>query len=173
MFAEHEGEGVKESSGTQQADKGARTRASIDLANAALAAGLAGALVLSICAWVLRRQLALAESATLLAMMGAASGGALILAALFVAAFAAPASSEGARHLVDALDAAARNDFTRAVPADLPGPLAPIGRGVRQAIDAVRLLLTSLRDQMREVAARATDLGTQSATLPAGAQRTA
>lgn len=163
---------MKESSGTSQGDKGAPARPGIDLANAALAAGLAGAALLSLGAWVLRRQLAVADSATLLALLGAAVGGALVLSALVVAAFAAPASGEGARQLVESLDAVAHRDLTRTVERDLPGPLAPIARGVRQAIEAMRHHLAALRDQLREVASRATDLGTQAATLPAGAQRT-
>ncbi len=173
MFAEHEGDGVKESSGTQQGDKGANAPPGLDLANAALVAGLVGAAVLSVGAWALRRHLAIADSATLLALIGTVVGGALILAALVVAAFAAPASGEGARQLVEALDAVAHRDFTRTITAELPGLLAPIGRSLRLAMDAVRTLLASLRDQLREVAARATDLGTQSSALPTGAQRTA
>lgn len=172
MVAEREGDGVKESSSTQQGDKGASPRPGIDLANATLAVGLVGAVALSFSAWLLRRQLSLADSATFLALIGAAVGGALILSALFVAAFAAPASTEGGRQLVDTLDAVTRRDLTRTIAAELPGPLAPIGRGVRLAIEAIRLHLTALRDLLREVAARATDLGAQSATLPAGAQRT-
>lgn len=163
---------MTESSGTPQGDKGAPARPGIDLANAALAAGLVGAVLLSLGAWALRRQLAIADSLTFLALLGTAVGGALILAALVVAAFAAPASGEGTRQLIETLDAVAHRDFTRNVSHDLVGPLSPIGRGVRQAIDALRQHLLSLRDQVREVASRATDVGTQSATLPAGAQRT-
>lgn len=163
---------MKESSGPPQGDNGAPARPGIDLANAALAAGLVGAALLSLGAWALRRQLALADSATLLALLGTAVGGALILSALVVAAFAAPASGEGARQLVESLDAVAHRDLTRTVVRDLPGPLAPIARGVRLAIEAMRQHLAALRDQLREVASRATDLGTQASTLPAGAQRT-
>lgn len=163
---------MKESSGTPQGDNGASARPGIDLANAALAAGLAGAALLSLGAWALRRQLSIADSLTLLALLGTAVGGALILSALVVAAFAAPASGEGARQLVETLDAVAHRDLTRSLSHDLPGALAPVGRGVRQAIDAMRQHLLTLRDHVREVASRATDLGTQSATLPAGAQRT-
>jgi methyl-accepting chemotaxis protein len=172
MIAEREGDGVKESSGTQQGDNGAPPRQGIDLANAALAVGLLGAAALSLSAWTLRHQLSLAESGRLLALIGAAVGGALILSALFVAAFAAPASTEGGRQLVDTLDAVTRRDLTHTISAELPGPLAPIGRGVRLAVETMRLHLTALRDQLREVAARSTDLGAQSATLPTGAQRT-
>lgn len=172
MPAEREGEDVTQSSRTQQGHKGAATRPGIDLANAALVAGLVGALVLSACAWLLRHQLSQMGTRTLLALLGTAVGGALILAAIVVAAFAAPASGEGARVLGDALDAAARGDFARAVPDEVPGIFAPLARGLAQAMDGVRTLLLSLRDQLREIASRANDLGTQAATLPPSAQRT-
>jgi methyl-accepting chemotaxis protein len=173
MLAEREGDGVTESSRTQQGDKGAVSRPGIDLANAALVAGLVGALVLSACAWLLRHQLAQAGTRTLLALIGTSLGAALILAAIVVAAFAAPASGEAGRAITDALDAASRGDFARAVPEEVPGLFAPIARGLRQAMEGVRALLLSLRDQLREIASRATDLGAQAATLPPSAQRTA
>jgi len=173
MLAEREGDGVTESSRTQQGHKGAASRPGIDLANAALVAGLVGALVLSTGAWLLRHELAQAGTRTLLALLGTSLGAALILAAIVIAAFAAPASGEAGRALTDALDAASRGDFARAVPEEVPGILAPIARGMRQAMEGVRTLLVSLRDQLREIASRAADLGTQAATLPPSAQRTA
>jgi methyl-accepting chemotaxis protein len=173
MLAEREGDGVTESSRTQQGHKGAGARPGIDLANAALVAGLVGALVLSGCAWLLRHELAQAGTGTLLALIGSSVGAALILAAIVIAAFAAPASGEAGRALTDALDAATRGDYARAIPEELPGIFAPIARGLRQAMEGVRALLLSLRDQLREIASRATDLGAQAATLPPSAQRTA
>jgi len=164
---------VKESSGTQQGDKGATPRARIDVASAALTAGLAGAVVLVTSAWLLRRELAGAGTLTLLAVAGAVLGGAVLLCAVAVASLASPGRGEGRHGMIDALDAAARGDFTRAIPRDLPAPLAPIAHALRQAMESVRALLLALRDQLREVTARAADLGTQAATLPGTAQRTA
>ena len=154
-------------------DRRASTRrGALDLANASLVAGLVGGIILSICAWMLRRELARAGSWTLLALVGAVVGGALVLAALFVASLAAPATGEGARSIVEALDAAARSDFVNASPEPLPGLFAPIAQGARQAFAHVRSLLVSLRDQVREVAARAADLASQVTALPGAAQRT-
>ncbi|MCC6927832.1 MAG: hypothetical protein IT359_02465 [Gemmatimonadaceae bacterium] len=147
-------------------------RVPLDLANASLVVGLVGGIMLSICAWMLRRELARAGTWTLLALVGAVAGGALVLAALFVASLAAPATGEGARSIVDSLDAAARGDFVNATPQPMPGLLAPIAQGTRQAFSHVRSLLLSLRELVREVAARAADLASQVSALPGAAQRT-
>lgn len=168
---------MRQSSGPQQADKRAPEqrpgRAAVDLSNAALVAGLVGAVLLSVCAWLMRGELARAGTWTLLALLGAAVGGALVLSALIIASMAAPAAGEGARSVLDALDAATRNDFVSATPLPQPGLFAPIARGVRQAMEHVRELLRSLRDHAREVASRSTDLSTQASTLPTTAQRAA
>jgi methyl-accepting chemotaxis protein len=168
---------VSQSSGPQQADKRtakhAGRRAAVDLSNAALVAGLVGAVMLSACAWLMRGELARAGTWTLLGLLGAAIGGALVLAALIVAAMAAPAAGEGARSVIDALDAATHNDFINATPEPQQGLFAPIARSVRQAMQHVRDLLLSLREQTREVASRSTDLATQASALPSTAQRTA
>jgi len=158
--------------GSPGAARQASRRAALDLANASLVAGLLGGIILSICAWMLRRELARAGTWTLLALVGAVVGGALVLAALFVASLAAPATGEGARSIVEALDAAARGDFVNATPEPMPGLFAPIAQGTRQAFAHVRALLLSLRDLMRELAARASDLASQVSTLPGAAQRT-
>ena len=56
-------------------DRRASTRrGALDLANASLVAGLVGGIILSICAWMLRRELARAGSWTLLALVGAVVG---------------------------------------------------------------------------------------------------
>ncbi|MBK6457787.1 MAG: methyl-accepting chemotaxis protein [Gemmatimonadetes bacterium] len=168
---------MSQSSGPQQADKRtakhAGRRAAVDLSNAALVAGLVGAVMLSACAWLMRGELARAGTWTLLGLLGAAIGGALVLAALIVAAMAAPAAGEGARSVIDALDAATHNDFINATPEPQQGLFAPIARSVRQAMQHVRDLLLSLREQTREVASRSTDLATQASALPSTAQRTA
>ena len=171
MFAERKGDGVTESSRTQQGDKGAGWHSGVGLANASLLAGLCGAVLLSFAGWFLRRPLAQADALTLLALIGAAIGGAMILSALFVATVAAPAAGEGVRGVLDALDAAARGDFVNAAPPVSLGRLASIATGLRRAMDEVRALLLSLRHQMRDLAARATDLTTQAGSLPVIAQR--
>lgn len=161
---------MTESSGTQQALKGAPRRRGVDLSNAALVSGLGGGLVLTVCVWLVRRELAGAGTLTLLALLGAAIGAALVFASLAVATMAAPATGEGARRLLDALDSAARGDFVSAVPQPIPGLFAPIARGVRQSAINTRNLLTGVRDQTRDVAARAADLQLQTSTLAPSAQ---
>lgn len=163
---------MTESSGTEQALKGAPRRHGLDLSNAALMAGLGGGLILTVCVWLVRRELAGAGTLTLLALLGAAVGAALVFASLAVATMAAPATGEGARRLLDSLDAAARGDFVNAAPEPIPGLFAPIARGVRLCVGSVRNLLTGVRDQARDVAARATDLQLQTSTFAPAAQRT-
>lgn len=163
---------MRQSSGTEQADKGATRRPGLDISNAALVAGLTGGAILTACAWLVRREMAGAGTLTLLALLGAAIGAALVFASLAVATMAAPATGEGARRLMDALDAAARGDFVNATPDPIPGLFAPIARGVRQAMAHIRTVFTGVRDQVRDVAGRAADLQTQASTLPPSAQRT-
>lgn len=162
---------MRQSSGTQQADKRANRRPGLDLSNAALLAGLAGTALLSACAWLVRRELARAGTLTLLALIGAAVGAALILASLVVASMAAPATGEGVRRLMDALDAAERGDFVNAISDSIPGLFAPIARGVQQAMTSIRNTLHGVREQSRDLAGRAADLQAQVSALPAAAQR--
>lgn len=163
---------MRQSSGTQQGDKVATKGHGLDLSNTALVAGLVGGIILTVCTWLVRREMARAGTLTLLALLGAAIGAALIFASLVVATMAAPATGEGARRLMDALDAAAHGDFVNATPEPIPGLFAPVARGVRQAMAHIRPLLVGIREQAREVAGRATDLQTQAASLPPSAQRT-
>jgi methyl-accepting chemotaxis protein len=134
---------------------------------------LAGVLLLVLCAWLLRSEIARADARTLVALSGLALGGALVIAASGLASRAAAAGGEDARLLVDALDAAARGDYFRGTPDLVAGPLAGVARGIRQAMLHARDHARTMRDQSRELSARAAEHATQAASLPQSAQRTA
>ena len=163
---------MHKSSGARKADKRATLRSTVDVANAALAIGLVGAALLTASAWLARRELARADMLALLALVGASVGGALILASLLVAAFAAPAVGEDARTLLDALESAARGDYVAEPADDVRGAFGSVSRGLRAALAHTRDLLRAIRTQVRDTAVRATDLTTQLTAVQVSAQRT-
>ena len=167
-----------QSSGTRKRDKdGAESPAAPPGGvprGAASAAPLAlvGVLVLASCGWLLRHRLLQGDALTLAALGGLVLAGALLAAAIVLAAREGTMAGEDARILADALDAAARGDYVRGTPDPVVGPLAGLARGVRAAILHARDHARALREQSRELSVRASDLATQAAALPLSAQRT-
>lgn len=160
-----------ESSGARKADKRASSRSAIDVAKAAWVAGVLGAALLTVCAWLARRELARAEMLDLLALLGAVVGSALILASILIAAFAPPAVGEDARTVLHALDSAARGDYVAGSAAELRGVFGPTSKGLRAALAFTRDLLCAIREQVRDTATRAADLVAQVASVQQSTQR--
>ncbi len=141
------------------------------MANAALVAGLVGAVLLTTCAWLARRELSRAGMLSLLALVGAVVGGAMVLAAMLIAAFAAPAASEDARTVLDSLDAVARGDFVTEPTEGMRGVFGPTARALNAALYHLRDVLRAIREQTHDTSNRAHDLTSQLGAVQLSSQR--
>lgn len=160
---------MSESSGERKEDKGARQQR---VARARLAAFVApaGVALVAVATWL--GGAALLQRATILPLVAAVLGAALVLTAVALLALGDHSHDEGGRALTPLLEAMARADYSVDPPVQRIGE-SQLARAAEDAVGATRALLRQLRAHARETSSRAADLSSQVTVVQAAAQRTA
>jgi len=160
---------VSESSGERKGDKGTRRQRVARVRVAAFAAP-AGVALVAVATWT--GGAALVRPDTILPLVVAVLGAALILTAVALLSFGDSSRDEEGRALTPLLEAMARADYSIDPPAQRVGD-AQLARAAENAVDATRTLLRQLRANARETSSRAADLSSQVTVVQAAVQRTA
>lgn len=135
--------------------------------------GIGGALLIG-GGWVASRSLARIGPELLVALLLAALGAGLVIAAAVLAVLAPGGARDDVRKLGHTLDAMAAGDLTREPhAADPAGGLAPVASSLRSALAYLRRVLGIARGAAHETAQRAEELGTQCSAAHVAAQRSA
>ncbi len=164
---------MRQSSGTEEADKRAGVPSRVGIETVAVRMGGAGAVLLAVLLWFARSVIADATTVDILVVGGLAIAIAAILTAVVTTNVILPAVSEQSADVTGMLHALSQGNLTvePALSAERSGTAGTVS-AAQSALASLRASIAEVRTATREVGARAQDLTLQSGAAVSVAQRT-
>ncbi len=163
---------MRQSSGTEEADKRAVVASRVGIETVAIRMGGAGAVLLAVLLWFARSVIAEATTVDILVVGGLAIAVSAVLTAVVTANVILPALADQSADVTEMLHALSQGNLTVEPEPSAASRAAGTVSAAQSALATLRASIAEVRTATREVGARAQDLTLQSGAAVSVAQRT-
>jgi methyl-accepting chemotaxis protein len=163
---------VRQSSGTEEADKRAGVASRVGIETVAIRMGGAGAMLLAVLLWFARSVIAEATTVDILVVGGLAIAVSAVLTAVVTANVILPALADQSADVTEMLHALSQGNLTVEPELSRASRAAGTVSAAQSALATLRASIAEVRTATREVGARTQDLTLQSGAAVSVAQRT-